>query len=163
MLFRSSTSLAIVALVAAPAFVPAGPDCPVVEGPIVAALAGGLGELGGSASDSRLPIALVAIGDTLGSRSSLFDLLIAPPALLLPSGELRSEDVLVTLCFRPTPSADRPPGFKESLLPPINGLAPALLAFDWTDGVRDIAAELTFTVDARLTTGLGLEPVGGGL
>lgn len=66
----------------------------------------------------------------------------------------------MTLCFRPALSADRPPGFNESLLfPTVGGRAPALLLFDWTEDVRDIAAEWTLTVDARRTTCRGPGPV----
>lgn len=66
----------------------------------------------------------------------------------------------MTLCFRPALSADRPPGFNESLLfPTAGGRVPALLEFDWTEDVRDIAAEWTLTVDARRTTCRGPGPV----
>lgn len=65
----------------------------------------------------------------------------------------------MTLCLRPALRTDRPPGFNESLFPTAGGRAPALLLFDWTEDVRDIAAEWTLTVDARRTTCRGPGPV----
>lgn len=141
-LLKSSNSLAIVAEIA-PALVALGPVTgePIV-GPVVATFETGFGEPGDKAFDSLLPI---RVDWPRGSLSSLFDLLIALPVLVI-SGELRSDDTFDILCLRP-PKTCNPPGFNDRRLLLGGGRATELPADEATDGVLDIDVELT--VDCR--------------